>query len=40
LAEDLTLPESIGGNLDLSSLTSAEKQELRKKFPHLSHKII
>jgi hypothetical protein len=39
-AEGLTLPESIGGNLYLWSLTSAEKEKLRKKFPHLSHKII
>jgi len=28
------------GDLDLGSLTSAEKQELREKFPHLSQKII
>jgi hypothetical protein len=39
-AKGLKFPESIGGYLYLNSLTSAEKEKLRKKFPHLSNKII
>ena len=34
-AEGLTLPQSIGGYLDLRSLTSAEKNELRQRYPNL-----
>ena len=34
-AEDLTLPESVGGGLFLSGLTSAERKMLRIQYPNL-----
>ncbi|MDP3725101.1 MAG: hypothetical protein Q8R20_01370 [Nanoarchaeota archaeon] len=34
-AEGLTLPESVGGHLDLRSLQSAKKNKLRKQYPHI-----
>ncbi|MEK7187168.1 MAG: hypothetical protein AAB690_02625 [Patescibacteria group bacterium] len=38
-AEGLTLPQSIGGGLTLSHLTFADKEKLRKQYPHLANKI-
>jgi hypothetical protein len=40
LAKGLTLPKSVGGYLYLGSLTSAEKEKLKRDYPHLANKII
>ena len=34
-AKNLTLPQSVGGDIYLYRLTTAQKDELRKKYPHL-----
>ena len=35
-AKDLVLPQTVGGYLYLNGLTSADKEELRKKFPYIT----
>ena len=38
-AEHLTLPDSIGGGLDLSGLSDDEKEKLRERYPQHADKI-